>query len=1596
MGTKRPSSTRQGPATGKRPRSGSKENESADLLSEWVARAQLGDEVRDALVSWLARQFASDQFAKLEQGSHATGGVPLRKVFVDLPISAQPIVDQDAQKRRTFFVKTLLSCTPAPLSGVLRRAPGAASPSMHGRVRMSGRHGFTLIGGPGQGKSTVGQLACQLHRAALLAPFLAQLQPSQQDMIRPFTEPATQTDLGWPEDPLLPLRIILPEAAAWLAQQDGADEEGPRLLKLLAAQGGKVSASALDALLRHAPFLLVLDGLDEVGAAEDRTRLIGEIRELLGHLGRNGAWGQIVATTRPQGYTGDLERLGVDLKTMYLTQLLREEALAYGGKLAEAKLGSDPERVEKVKRGLEAAAREGATERLFTTPLQVTILAALVERRGRVPKERWGLFERYFQTIYDREVERGTYASPLLQDYRMHIQKIHARVGLLLQVEAEQAGGTSARMSRERLQTVADLVLEEDEVDGETRADLVRRIVRAAEERLVFLVEPEPGWFGFEIRSLQEFMAAWALALDGDDRTLARLQQIAKAPMFRAVTLFLASKFFTDGSPLREALAEKICGGLDEDPGDEAARELRLGAFLALEMLEEGSALNQPRYARRLLARACGILEAPPGPEHVRLAQLASQSGTTERPGQDPLHEALRARVQGEFELSPGAWLALCEAADLGMPWAKTLGDEAWGKLQNASMIIAAHGRARMPLRAWLASRIQVEPEKIRPAELLDSRLAGRDSYRGPLAILRICSSHAKSNKLLIGLTTQDRSEWEEIVRLKDVSLDWHPWGIAAQFVTDATKESLALALRELAVLWNESSSKFALMQLSQYVPWPLAACIRLARTPDDLRAHAHHAESGLLGDRQDWLAAEQEWRRFSGSVLLSITGNTHLPWDIKALRKALPADGIVANYWTSEFDLSSIRDVFDRTQNPSLREYLIEELFFKYELSLSMPSWADIEQWSLECKKLPLSFAIRKYTSLKRTERAKWLGRLERLARKRIIASNSWDAHGKIVDWLIACYMQNPEYQGLLYWLREKIAISRPYGHSDVTIDPAIGSRLIDLLPHESIKDPAIQMDAALIRAWLGDFEHAEIHKLFDLVEVQIAKEPGLWWDLIHLVEIGALSAQLKEEILLALLHRADLPREVRWEATSALRRLLQWNRPSNLSDQATWTRLGLPRPLPQSSDLAAAAQPPLPEHPVALSRIEIRRVRGINDLTLEFAPPQGEEQGQWTVLIGPNGAGKTTILRAVALALRNLSNPKIWPKGTFATPWCTHPAALGPSAITVQLASSSQFRTTITRNGSETFAQEPMGRHTPFPLFAYGCRRGSALGGAARAVNTGDDDGPEIATLFDEGAPLVHAETWLKEWDGAAARNPDRDGLVYEAVLKALRELLAVDDIKVIDRQVLVWGASVGQGVPLAALSDGYLTTAGWFLDLVARWIDLASKHTRILGEGLLRRMTGLVLLDEIDLHLHPRWQLEVIPRVKRLLPKMSFLVTTHNPLTLVGALPEEIWVLSMDDAKISAARGTEVPMLLTGGQIYSRYFGIKDLYPHELGEALRRFGFLSSDPRRTDEEDQELHALLERLRAHGIDPGWEITPRERAAPPRKQANPKKGRTK
>ncbi len=180
----------------------------------------------------------------------------------------------------------------------------------------------------------------------------------------------------------------------------------------------------------------------------------------------------------------------------------------------------------------------------------------------------------------------------------------------------------------------------------------------------------------------------------------------------------------------------------------------------------------------------------------------------------------------------------------------------------------------------------------------------------------------------------------------------------------------------------------------------------------------------------------------------------------------------------------------------------------------------------------------------------------------------------------------------------------------------------------------------------------------------------------------------------------------------------------------------------------------------------------------------------------------------------------------------------------------------------------------------------------------------------------------------------------------------------------------------IPATWLSQGYQSTIAWIADLIGQmYLDI--------GEAIpLEDMEGMVLIDELDLHLHPTWQVRLVPVLKRVFPRMQFIVTTHSPMLLPAFEQHEVVMLRLNEnGDVVAEPPPASPKLMTGSEIYSSFFNIQKLYPNDLGDELRRYTYLSSDPTRTDDDDAEMHRLRQKLLGAGLDLG--LPPVERDVP-------------
>ena len=544
----------------------------------------------DTLVNFLQKEMLNDEFVNLEQAGHdASERIPLASVFVDLPIddekldfseSVVTVADSAVVKRQSVdttdkgFIKEILKVSsehldPQALS--IQRARQSSEAATSERTR--GR--YVLIGGPGQGKTTVGQFICQIFRASIVEnrPQYT-LSEEVQRALQVIRDNCNNEDISLSLVPRFPFRIVLNEFASALSSS--AHSEVNSVLSFLVEQVSKrtdrrISADDLREWMTKYPCMVIFDGLDEVPSSNGRDQVLDSIRDFWVDARTCNADILSIATSRPQGYNRDFSP--AFYQHMTLAPLTDELGMHFAKRLTEVRYGADLDRKNKVLERLQRSFESESTSRLMRSPLQITIMTALVDRMGQPPEARWNLFKAYYEVIYQREVERNIPTSELLRQFEPDINAIHSRVGLLLQIDTERKGRTEARFSAQRFIALVEERLKEEGHSGKRLEVLTERIIEAASQRLVFLVGLESDRVGFEIRSLQEFMASECL-MEGRDKDIQmRLREIAPIPNWRNVFLFAAGKCFAERQHLRETV-HAICGLLNENSGDRRCRHL--------------------------------------------------------------------------------------------------------------------------------------------------------------------------------------------------------------------------------------------------------------------------------------------------------------------------------------------------------------------------------------------------------------------------------------------------------------------------------------------------------------------------------------------------------------------------------------------------------------------------------------------------------------------------------------------------------------------------------------------------------------------------------------------------------------------------------------------------------------------------------------------------------------------------------------------------------------------------------------------------------------------------------------------------------------
>ena len=272
---------------------------------------------------------------------------------------------------------------------------------------------------------------------------------------------------------------------------------------------------------------------------------------------------------------------------------------------------------------------------------------------------------------------------------------------------------------------------------------------------------------------------------------------------------------------------------------------------------------------------------------------------------------------------------------------------------------------------------------------------------------------------------------------------------------------------------------------------------------------------------------------------------------------------------------------------------------------------------------------------------------------------------------------------------------------------------------------------------------------------------------------------------------------------------------------------------------------------------------------------------------------------------------------------------------------------------------------------LICYGYGAGRTVGNSTLSETPEGVD--TCASLFDDRADLLNPEEWFLFADYRIAKDKDplttqNFRLIKEALLKVMAEG-EITDLEVIapglpgrgsPRQGVRFQTPYGW-VRLKDMSLGYQTLVVWLTDLADKLFVRYPDSTNPLAEP------AIVLIDEIDLHLHPSWQRKLLKSLSEIFVNTQFIATAHSPLVVqaAGDAGANIVLLRREGDQtvvvqdLEDVRNWRIDQIMT-----SELFGLETARSPEAERMMKRRTELLNQPKLTADAKKELATLTKQL--------------------------------
>ncbi len=381
-------------------------------------------------------------------------------------------------------------------------------------------------------------------------------------------------------------------------------------------------------------------------------------------------------------------------------------------------------------------------------------------------------------------------------------------------------------------------------------------------------------------------------------------------------------------------------------------------------------------------------------------------------------------------------------------------------------------------------------------------------------------------------------------------------------------------------------------------------------------------------------------------------------------------------------------------------------------------------------------------------------------------------------------------------------------------------------------------------------------------------------------------------------------------------------------------------------------------------IKKIILKNIRCFEEIEIDLT--SDDDVRKWAVILGDNGVGKTTLLRSIAIGLCDGTSAS----GLLAELYGDWPRKQSPknSEISIKIEFKSKnkrrkspFIKTIIKPLKSGYSKvEQKTFPDPFPwddIFVCG------YGAARRALGSKDYGDYAVTdavyTLFNYDSPLQNPELIIRRLIDSENKEKISRTKISNMIDEIL--MLPLGSTRLTNVGIQIRG-DWGLFTPLGALGDGYQATLAWIVDLLGWAFFYDAKMFK-------KELSGIVLLDEIEQHLHPRWQRRIIQKLKNQFPAIQFITTTHTPMCAIGTTDLtdaecQLVMLSRRGDRVDAIDKLKPPRGRRADQVLTSYmFGLMTTSDDQTKEEIEKYSYLLGKER-TAEVNRELQALQDIL--------------------------------